>query len=284
MDDGQKRVFRPRDPSRFPPRPARQRARRRAGAGGLCARTEADGRCASQALFILALLTHAANAQELEPRAYSNAPVGTNFALATYTHFSGRVLLDPSLPVDNVDADIDVYALGYARFFGLAGRSASFRGGPALRRGGPARRRDGRPRRSARAGWGDLRLRGAINLFGHPALSPQEFAKRPEALAAGASLSVVAPTGQYESSRFVNIGNTRWAFKPELGVSWPLGDWFTEASAGAWLFTDNDDFRGGQRRSQEADLRVPAARGLQLPAAACGSRPTTATTSAAAPR
>ena len=203
------------------------------------------------ALLVMALLAAAAIAQELEPRAYSSAPVGTNFALATYTHFSGRVLLDPSLPVDNVDADIDVYTVGYARFFGLAGRSASF--AVVL----PYVEADLRgdvmdaPAEVHRAGWGDLRLRGAINLFGHPALSPQEFAKRPDALAAGASLSVVAPTGQYESSRFVNIGNNRWAFKPELGVSWPLGDWFTEASAGAWLFTDNDDFQGGKRRSQE---------------------------------
>ena len=52
--------------------------------------------------LVLALLSAAAIAQELEPRAYSNAPIGTNFALAGYGHFSGQVLLDPSLPVENV--------------------------------------------------------------------------------------------------------------------------------------------------------------------------------------
>src|SRR5881394_3012718 len=78
------------------------------------------------ALLALALLPAAAIGQELEPRAYSNAPVGTNFALAAYTHLSGRVLLDPSLPVENVDASIDIYTLGYARFFSFAGRTASF--------------------------------------------------------------------------------------------------------------------------------------------------------------
>jgi len=203
------------------------------------------------ALFGLALFATASIAQELEPRAYSNAPIGTNFALAGYTHLSGQVLLDPSLPVDDVQASIDVYSFGYARFFALAGRTASFAAGlPYIEADLRGQVQDS-PAEVHRAGWGDLRLRGAINLFGHPALEPAEFARQPEALAAGASLSVVAPTGQYESSRFINIGQNRWAFKPEVGVSYPIGNWFTEAAAGIWLFTDNDDYRGGQRRSQE---------------------------------
>ena len=202
-------------------------------------------------LLALAFLPAIALGQELEPRAYSNAPIGTNFVLGGYTHLSGQVLLDPSLPVDNVNATVDVYTLGYARFFGLAGRTASFAAVV------PYVEADLRgdvldaPAEVHRAGWGDLHLRGAINLFGHPALTPAEFARTPETLSAGASLSVVAPTGQYESSRFINIGTNRWAFKPELGVSWPLGRWFAEVAGGVWLFTDNDDFRGGQRRSQE---------------------------------
>ena len=202
-------------------------------------------------LLALGLLPVIALGQELEPRAYSNAPIGTNFVLGGYTHLSGQVLLDPSLPVDNVNATVDVYTLGYARFFGLAGRTASFAAVV------PYVEADLRgdvldaPAEVHRAGWGDLHLRGAINLFGHPALTPAEFAKTPETVSAGASLSVIAPTGQYESSRFINIGTNRWAFKPELGVSWPLGRWFAEVAGGVWLFTDNDDFRGGQRRSQE---------------------------------
>jgi len=43
-----------------------------------------------------------------------------------------------------------------------------------------------------------------------------------EVVSGGASLSVVAPTGQYVDSRFVNIGMNRWAFKPEVGLTWRL--------------------------------------------------------------
>src|SRR4051812_49709677 len=30
-----------------------------------------------------------------------------------------------------------------------------------------------------------------------------------------------------------------------------MGNWFTEAAAGVWTFTENDDFFGGHRRSQQ---------------------------------
>jgi hypothetical protein len=107
------------------------------------------------------------------------------------------------------------------------------------------------PREVYRAGIGDTRLRLAINLFGNPALTPREFAQREPGLAVGSSVTVIAPTGQYVSTRLINVGSNRWAVKPELGFSYPWRDWFLEGSAGAWLYGDNPDFLGGKRRSQE---------------------------------
>ena len=45
-----------------------------------------------------------ARAQELEPRAYSPAPVGANFVLLAYSYPAGEVLFDPSLPITDVNA------------------------------------------------------------------------------------------------------------------------------------------------------------------------------------
>src|SRR5262252_6829244 len=78
------------------------------------------------ALLALALLPALALGQELEPRAYSNAPVGTTFLLAGYTRITGPVLLDPSSIATDVNATINGYSLGFARFFELFGRSANF--------------------------------------------------------------------------------------------------------------------------------------------------------------
>lgn len=206
--------------------------------------------------FLLAVATlfgalDPARAQEIEPRAYSPAPVGMHFAAASWLHSSGGVAVDPTLPLDNVDATVDVALAGYSGTFDLAGRTASL--AVAL----PYARADvagdiGEERRAVtRTGFGDARLRLAVNLLGNPARDPGAFATRRPATTLGASLSVVVPTGEYMPDRLINLGANRWAFKPEVGLYQPLGAWALELSAGAWFFTDNDDFFGGVRRQQD---------------------------------
>jgi hypothetical protein len=176
--------------------------------------------------------------------------VGTNFVAATYTHFGGQVLTDPSLPVTDIHAAINAFGIGYVRVFELAGRSASFGLLVPFVRGDVAGKVFDAPNQVHRAGFGDLRFRFAIDLLGGPALSPEEFARRAPSTIIGASLTAIAPSGQYEPAHLINVGTNRWAFKPELGVSQPIGDWFAEATLGVWLFTDNTAFLGNGRRSQ----------------------------------
>lgn len=67
----------------------------------------------------------------------------------------------------------------------------------------------------------------------------------------GVSLRVVAPTGQYDSNRSVNLGSNRWAFNPKMGWIHPISRrWLIELQGGGWFFTDNQDFRG-QKREQD---------------------------------
>ncbi|AHX15235.1 hypothetical protein CH75_19965 [Dyella jiangningensis] len=205
------------------------------------------------ACFLAALLFDAAtaHAQELEPRTYSPSPVGTNFVGASYSYLTGDVTTDPSLPVTNVQAHINTLALAYVHTFSLAGRSSSL--GfvlPAMSANLSGNVIDA-PTEIHRGGAGDARLRFALNLIGNPAMSPEEFAKRPSTPSLGVSLTMSAPTGVYEPTRLVNVGTNRWSFKPEVGLSYPWGRWFFEASAGAWFFTTNHDYYGGRRRSQD---------------------------------
>jgi hypothetical protein len=44
--------------------------------------------------------------QDLEPRAYSNIPVGLNFIAAGYAYTAGGILFDPSVPLENANIRI----------------------------------------------------------------------------------------------------------------------------------------------------------------------------------
>jgi hypothetical protein len=82
--------------------------------------------------------------------------------------------------------------------------------------------------------------------------------KRAPTTTLGASLTVSLPTGEYYGDKLINVGTNRWAIKPEIGVSQPIGRWFLEAYAGAWIFGDNDNFFGGRHREQEALTSIQA--------------------------
>ena len=65
-------------------------------------------------------------AQELEPRTFSNTPVGLNFIAVGLGHSRGNILLDPTLPVEDAKADVTSLLVRYVRSFKLWGVSAKF--------------------------------------------------------------------------------------------------------------------------------------------------------------
>ena len=192
-----------------------------------------------------------ATSQEMEPRAYSRAPDGANFFLVSYAYQSGDVLTDSSLPLRDVSVKLNFATLAYGRTFNLAGRQANASVLlPYVK--GHARGTVFESQRDApRSGLGDMRVRFSTHLVGGPALGAREFAAYKPRTLVGVSLTVVAPTGQYDPRRLVNLGANRWAFKPEVGLSKPAGRWTLEAAGGVWLFTTNDNFFGGARREQK---------------------------------
>lgn len=198
------------------------------------------------------LASSAACAQELEPRAYSPAPIGTNFVVLGYSYQSGEVLFDPSLPFTDVRAFINGANVGYGRSFDLFGRFASISVAVPYAWASVEGNVGETHGEITRSGLGDLRVRFVVNLLGGPALTPPEFVKHMPETTLGVSLTVSAPTGQYSAEKLINLGTNRWAIKPEVGLSHPAGPWTLEASAGAWLFTDNTAvYPGSVVRSQD---------------------------------
>ena len=175
----------------------------------------------------------AACAQDIEPRAYSNAPVGANFLIAGYAYTQGGVAFDTALPVKNPQLKTSSAVFAYARVVNLWGKSGklsaivpyTWLSGSADYAGQTVQRQVD--------GLADSRFRLSVNLYGAPALRLKEFVDYKQDLIIGASLQVSAPTGQYDDSRLVNIGTNRWSFKPEVGVSKTLGPWTLEVAAAA---------------------------------------------------
>lgn len=207
-------------------------------------------------LAVLALLavslSPTASAQELEPGAYTVSPVGVNVFNLGYVLNDGDVTFDPSLPIEEGSATIHTTVLSYGRSVDLAGRSSTLLVALPIINGHLEGLYLGEPAVADRFGTGDIRIRVGVNLYGSPARRMPEFATAGQArLNIGASIMVVAPTGQYDPQRIVNLGSNRWAFKPEAAIIRNIGPWMFEIYGGAWLFTDNTDYVNGQVRSQK---------------------------------
>jgi hypothetical protein len=192
-----------------------------------------------------------AHAQDIEPRAYSNAPIGVNFLIAGYAFTEGAVPFDAALPIKNAQLRTSNAVLAYARVLDLWGQSGKFDvivpytmlSGTAEVAGHPFERNVD--------GFADPKFRLSVNLYGAPALTLKEFKDYEQDLIIGASLQVSVPAGQYDDSRLVNIGTNRWSFKPEIGISQAMGPWTLELQAAATFFTDNNNFFGGNTRAQD---------------------------------
>jgi len=191
-----------------------------------------------------------ARGQELEPRALTNVPVGTNFVVLGYVYSQGNILLDPAIPIDDLDSKLHTIVGAYGRAIDFFGLSSKFDVLVPFAGGDWKGVLEGVDTARAATGFGDPRVRWSVNFVGAPALRAREYADWVQETIVGASLQVLVPLGQYDRIKLINLGSNRWTFRTQLGVSQVVGAWTFEAFAGAWFFTDNPDFFGGNMLQQ----------------------------------
>jgi hypothetical protein len=210
-------------------------------------------------LVVLAGSFGRAAAQDLEPRAYAAAPTGLNFVVATAGRSSGGVLVDPSLPVEDVETSLNILGFGYGRTFKFFDRTALVVAAAPIAWLNASGRVGDETGHVTRTGFADPRLKVSVNLVGGRALSVPEFARAPRPTIMGISFTAVPPLGQYDRTKLINLGSNRWSFKPEFGVSRLIGKWTIDGYAGVWLFTANDAFYTGQsHRTQQPIVALQA--------------------------
>jgi hypothetical protein len=185
---------------------------------------------------------HATLAQDLTPRAYVITPTGSNAVILTYVNSEGNVTLPGGVPITDAHANISAPVASYYRGLDFFGRSANFTISVPYGFGDFKGEVREAPREERRSGSLDAIARFSVNLLGGPAMSAAEMAKWHQSVLLGASLTIVAPTGQYDPTRLINWGSNRWAFKPELGYSERWGDLLLDAYVAGWFFTENSEF------------------------------------------
>ena len=201
-------------------------------------------------LLVAILFSHRAYAQDLTPRAYWPAPYGTKVFVIGYAYQTGDIVTDPSLPLVGVDSKIDSLVAAYQQTISLFGRTSNIQVELPYVEGKTTGTYMNEPVRRDVSGFGDLAATLSINLVGAPTMNLESFREllqntRP---ILGASLKVVAPTGEYETDKLINIGTNRWAIRAKLGYIHPLGQkWLMELTVGTWFFEDNDEFLGETR-------------------------------------
>ena len=210
-------------------------------------------RSTTAALSLLALLFFPAGviAQDLEPRTYSNLPIGQNYLIGGYAHSEGEITPAPSVPIKDIDLTQDAFVGAYARtidLWGDAGKVDVLWSRVCME--GEATLGD-QTTRGDRCGTSDPRARLTYLFYGAPAMNLDEFKATPISRVIGASLAVSPPLGDYNEANLINSGSNRWTFKPDIGISNRHGNWSLEASFGARFFTDNDSFYGQKKLEQD---------------------------------
>lgn len=208
--------------------------------------------------MLAACLPRGAHAQDLTPRAYVITPVHSNAIVLTYSFSDGGLLFDNAVPITNASATLDISVFSYYHSLNFFGRSANITASLPYGVGHFQGTFADDETKLYRSGLLDSSFRFSVNLKGGPAMRAREYQSWRQKIILGVSLKVVAPTGQYDSTKLINIGSNRWGFKPEFGYSERWGHWVLDGYGGAWLYTTNPSYfshnafvPGNQTQSQK---------------------------------
>jgi hypothetical protein len=211
-------------------------------------------------LLVAVLVSKPVAAQELAPRAYWPMPNDLNVLVLAYQHKTGDVAFDAALSIEGVEAEIDLIQVGYQRSYNMFGRKASVQVSVPFADGDIDGFVQGEYQQRRTVGAADALVRFGINLRGAPAMDDKAFRtmlQNPRTIV-GASLTIQAPTGKYDSNRAINLGTNRWAVRPAVGMIVPVRpSLLFELELSSWVIGDNDDYLGG-KQEQDPIIAVAA--------------------------
>lgn len=192
--------------------------------------------------------------QDLEPRRWTEIPVGKQVVGAGYAFSFGEVFFDPLLQVEDATIEMNSIAVSYVlpiKIGNKLGRIDAtvpfvFEHWEGLLRNIPSSLN--------RSGFADPRIRFSVNIIGASAeeskVLREYIAEHPVRTTVGLSIAVTLPLGQYFDDKLINIGQNRFIFRPQAGMIHTWNKWSFELTASTLFITNNNDFYGGMKKEQ----------------------------------
>lgn len=192
-------------------------------------------------------------------RDWMNLPIDTNLVYLYYNHVQSNTQLDTTLPVQGVNATMNMALVRYAYSFPVAGKTGgiqfllpySWASANVDSSMAPLASRE-----FSKNGAGDLTVVLAANLFGAPALTREAFAKATPQTLLTSAVFLTVPTGQYDRNKPVNFGGNRWMIKPQLAFNYPFGKSMLSVNGNVSFYTENGEYfqPDGHGKLQQAPL------------------------------
>jgi len=206
-------------------------------------------------LFIVVILFYSiSTAQDLEPRLLASMPTNGNILVASYSHSGGNILIDPSLPIEDLDSNLNNIVVAYVRSFKLFNKLAKVDAVIPYSLGKYDATVDNIDTKVNRNGFADPMIRISVLLLGTKPLKPQDyFTQESGNFKLGVNFRVKFPIGSYNSDYALNVGTNRWSFQTGVGGSYTIKKKFIiETHVNSWLFTENSNFFNGNTTQQQA--------------------------------
>ena len=199
------------------------------------------------------LMIASAHAQD-GARAYFPVPAGTNDIEGTLT------VSHMEIPAGVFDSP--VFTPSYRHTFDVMGDAVTFLIGlPVGKVSATLNTPFGPFPQETNPAQGDLFVGGTVGLVGAPALAPMDYATFQPGLAVSFATKLFLPTGNYDSSRFVNLGQNRWSFQASLPIMYVLGGSLVDPQVTTFelvpsvqIFGDNKDAPGPATVGSQAPL------------------------------
>jgi hypothetical protein len=174
-------------------------------------------------IFFFIFAVGEVHAQDDGARLYMLIPDKTTIASVRAHYLHSNLAVDPGVVAEGDHLDTTLVVFQFVQTLKIAGgQSSVFFVLPVSHIKPDHAQSAGEP--DSVSGLGDAQLGFVLGVYGTPALTPTNYAAHKPGLAVNLLAKLFFPTGNYETSRPINVGANRWAVRLGVPMVYAIGD------------------------------------------------------------